>query len=993
MKNYLIILIFFLTVAQTKKSMAQQDWLKRNTPITTRWSKDVRADKPHDVYPRPQLVRANWVNLNGLWEYSITDNLVTKFTKSDGTILVPFPLESGLSGVKKNLKPDQYLWYRRTIDVKRQPGERLMLHFGAVDWQATVFINGTIVGQHSGGYTSFSFDISDAIRDGKNEIIVKVFDPTNKGFGPHGKQDLDPANIYYTASSGIWQTVWLEKVPTNFIQSFKITTDIDRSEVNIIVNTPLDHQVKLVIAGKTVEGKTNSTIKIPIKNMKLWSPENPYLYYFTATMGKDKVKSYFGMRKISIAKDSSGFDRLMLNNRYVFNLGTLDQGFWPDGLYTAPTDDALCYDIKAIKSMGFNTIRKHIKVEPARWYHYADKIGLIVWQDMVNPNQSLPEGAKQQFERESEEIVTQLQTFPCITTWVLFNEKWGQYDQQRLTKWLKLLDPTRLVNGHSGELLYVNGELRSPSPNAYIGSDFTDVHSYPDPALPEKQLGKAWVCGEFGGVGVPVSGHQWNDITGWGYVRVKPDQLENRYDSMVKQLKVLEMQGLSASIYTQPFDVEGEENGLMTYDREVIKIPASRLRSINSQLIRTQSSPLDKIAKEVDLEDNDDRYVTWIAKFDQGKRDSTFLRRLILMAIRKKDTTAITKISEAYGAGLNEPFRHENLVFLRHITLTTDDFGFNFFLKNKSKINEILGSNEAEAKLTGVITDFLIKPATKNNNPDWEKVGMDLTSRFGDVGEESAWQAAVFNYANNSEWDKFNQLVTVWFPKYGIKRPWIGFGILNRMAWAIFENSTRKEQLEIALMMTAKALEIENHPNVMDTYANILYKLGRRTEALEWENRAVGLAPDNQDIKQNMDKMKKSIPTWPGISAVNFDGLHDLKQILDLAKTKNKNVMLDFMATWCGPCKEMDKYVYSNPEVGAVLNENFINVRIQTDKTSSDSDYVKKWHLDAERLVKKYDITGFPTIVFLDSKGNVIKKIIGEVKSEELIQTATELLH
>jgi hypothetical protein len=812
------------------------------------------------------MVRHRWKNLNGLWDYAITGKDETINTKYDGKILVPFPSESALSGVKTSLQPDQLLWYKRMITLDPRPGEKQILHFGAVDWQATVYVNGIEVGMHSGGYTAFSFDITKALQKGENELMIKVLDPTNRGIGPHGKQDLDPANIYYTPSSGIWQTVWMETVPEDYIESLTITPDIDSSMVVVTVNSRTNTSVKINMAGETSTGKTNIAIKIPVKNSRLWSPDDPYLYALNVIMGDDKVNSYFGMRKISIGKDEKGFDRIMLNNKYIYNLGTLDQGFWPDGLYTAPTDEALKFDIKAIKAMGFNTIRKHIKVEPARWYYYADKLGIMVWQDLVNPNQGLPEGAKKQFERETTEILKQLHNFPSITTWVLFNEKWGAYDQERLTKWLKLTDPSRLVNGHSGEYLYVNGELRSPSPNAYAEADMTDVHSYPNPMMPEKQAGKAWVCGEFGGIGVAVAGHQWNDITGWGYVQVRADELADKYEDMVNQLKKMEKQGLSASIYTQPFDVEGEENGLMTYDREIIKISIKKLREIHSNLIDLTDNKLEKkffIAKDIDKDDNDNKYPDFQADYIKGKRDSAFLRRLVLMAIRKKDSSSVRTYGHAYGLSLKDKFSYENLIFIKDIIKSPDDFGFKFFMENITKVNAVLGENEVEARLTSIIDDNRIKPKIRSGKLDWDLLTNELTTKYGEIGEEAAWQARIFYDANNALWDDFGLVVGPWFSKYGKNRKWIGFNMLNRLAWAIFENVDNKAALEGGALMTAKALQMENHPNVMDTHANLLYKLGKKDQALELQSQAANLAPDNQDIQQNLDKMKKNMPTWP----------------------------------------------------------------------------------------------------------------------------------
>ena len=373
------------------------------------------------------MVREKWTNLNGLWDYAITAKNAVKPSAYDGQILVPYPLESALSGVKKSLKPNQNLWYKRTIiKPETKTGDKVKLNFGAVDYEATVFVNGQQVGKHEGGYTEFSLDITPALKDGNNEVVVKVFDPTGEGVGPHGKQVLKPENIYYTPTSGIWQTVWMEVVPGASISSLYMTPDIDKGILNIAANGTAGYTVEInaLAEGKvvsTIKGATGTNLLLPVKNAKLWSPANPYLYDLVVKLKKgntvvDEVKSYFGMRKTSVAKDSKGIDRIMLNNKPYYNLGTLDQGFWPEGLYTAPTDEALAFDIKAIKAMGFNTIRKHIKVEPARWYYQADKLGMLVWQDMVNPNQGLPEGSKEAFESGSKEILKQLHNYPSITT-------------------------------------------------------------------------------------------------------------------------------------------------------------------------------------------------------------------------------------------------------------------------------------------------------------------------------------------------------------------------------------------------------------------------------------------------------------------------------------------------------------------------------------------------------------------------------------------------
>jgi hypothetical protein len=868
-KTKIILLTVWLGGVLSPFAYAQQDWKVQPVQMQSRWAKNVKPSNVHQEYPRPQLQRKTWTNLNGLWDYAVTKKEDQRPSSFTGKILLPYPIESALSGVKKSLMPDEYLWYKKTLEKPAfKPGERVMLNFGAVDWQATVFVNGKEIGGHQGGYTAFSFDITDALRSGNNELLVRVFDPSDQGIGPHGKQVLNPGNIYYTPSSGIWQTVWLETVPTDYIESLIITPDIDKSLVKVKINAAGNNDVTLTAGGRTVTGKANSVISIPIANVKLWSPDDPYLYDLKVTMGKDVVQSYFGMRKVSIGKDSKGIDRIMLNNKYTYNLGTLDQGFWPDGLYTAPTDEALAFDIKAIKAMGFNTIRKHIKVEPARWYYYADKLGMMVWQDMVNPNQRLPEGSKPEFEKESKEILTQLHNYPSITTWVLFNEKWGQYDQERLTKWVKETDSSRIVNGHSGEYLYVNNQLRSPSPNAYINADMTDVHAYPDPMMSIKQDGKAQVCGEFGGIGVPVPGHQWDDQKGWGYIQVSPKELEGKYDGMVKQLKKLEAEGLSGSIYTQPFDVEGEENGLMTYDREIIKIPVARLREIHSQLISLKSdgfklNPKFKIAKNIDVNDTDERYPELLAAFEKGKRDSVFLRRLTLMAIRKSDQPNATKVGAAYVAGLKNLYSPESLSFIKQITRTSKDAGFMLFLNNKTKINEVLGKNAAESKIRGIIGQEEVKPYMDipNANPDWNSIMKKVEAKYGDLGLEKVYGAQMVWYLHEKDWVSFGKYYALYY-KTAITRSEYH---INNITWSVFETVNDPEVLSVAVKAAKYSMETfaPNAPNDIDTYANLLYKAGRKEEAIEWEEKAAKLAPDNKDIASNLEKMRTGTRTWP----------------------------------------------------------------------------------------------------------------------------------
>lgn len=863
-----------LCILFIQHAKGQKNWKMQRVQLQTRWAKNVSPSHTHNEYPRPQLVRGRWVNLNGLWDYAIVKKQAANAKPSayQGQILVPYPIESALSGIKKQLLPDEYLLYKREFirpDIKQ--GEKLLLHFGAVDWQATVFVNGKEAGEHTGGYTAFTFDVTSLLKEGKNELMVKVYDPSDQGIGPHGKQVLNPANIYYTSSSGIWQTVWLETVPEEYIERLKISPDVDRGEVLIDVKGPTTAAVDIkVFDGKKEIASSHAprndgkiTLKIP--KAKLWSPDDPFLYDMEVSMGKDKVKSYFGMRKISIGKDEKGIDRIMLNNKYTYNLGTLDQGFWPDGLYTAPTDQALQFDIKAIKAMGFNTIRKHIKVEAARWYYYADKLGIMVWQDMVNPNQGLPAGAKEEFEKESKEIVEQLHNYPSITTWVLFNEKWGQYDQPRLTKWLKDADPSRIVNGHSGEYLYVNKELRSPSPDAYIGADMTDVHSYPDPMMPEQQKGKAWVCGEFGGIGVPVPYHQWNDLTGWGYVQVKPADLITKYSGMVDKLVELEKQGLSASIYTQPFDVEGEENGLMTYDREVIKIPVDRLREIHGRLINLNTTGFKtdlsfQIGKDLDPTDTDERYPELVAEFEKGKRDSLFLRRLLLVAGRLKDHNGSKKLTEAYVKQLKNIYTTENISFISSITRTGEDYGFYLFKTDGAKINQIMGANYAESKMISIISQEDIIPYSKRENVDWMKIQNNVIQKYGEIGKEALYGHMMAYFVGKEDWKQFAQYYSLYFDKASGR----SFLDVNNLSWLVFQHVLDREIIQKALDVIKDEIDKSVSPDsdTLDTYANLLYKNGRKLEAIEWEKKALKLDPTSKWKNEALKKMQRGEETW-----------------------------------------------------------------------------------------------------------------------------------
>lgn len=781
-RKYLLMAIA-LSNFWTRGTTAQSNYKIQPAIIQTRWAKDVSPTNALKEYPRPQLVRENWTNLNGLWDYAITTKNAGKPTSYEGKILVPYPLESALSGVKKGLLPTEHLWYKRTFKKPAtKTGDKVKLNFGAVDYEATVFVNGQQVGKHEGGYTAFDFDITAVLKDGENEVVVKVFDPTGEGVGPHGKQVLNPANIYYTPTSGIWQTVWMEVVPEVYVKGLKITPDVDKGVVNVVVEGK--GKALMTVPGcsecgilKQVQDDAGSRITLKVPNAKLWSPGSPNLYDLEVTLGKDKVKSYFGMRKISVAKDSKGVDRIMLNNKPYFNLGTLDQGFWPEGLYTAPTDEALAFDIKAIKAMGFNTIRKHIKVEPARWYYHADKLGMLVWQDLVNPNQGLPEGSKEAFEKGSKEMLTQLHNYPCITTWVLFNEKWGQYDQKRLSNWIKQTDPSRILNGHSGELLYVNEVLRSPSPDAYVDADMTDVHSYPDPMMPVKQQGKAQVCGEFGGIGVFIPDHQWLTGAAWGYIQEKPAALAAKYKIMNQHLKLFEAEGLSGSIYTQPFDVEGEQNGLMTYDRQVVKIPFAELRKIHQPLnpdlqgegaiqeISRRFASLEITTKNADLTEPGQAYSAMLQQYIEGNRAPAFLKRMAMMATQAGDKPGAALAGSAYIASLKGPLSEEDINSVVAFTKSTKDAGFALMVDQASAFKKVIGERKYTVDIMNMIFKGEIEPMI-NDKQSWEAIG-EKVKQYGAPGEEILLRAQTVAYYNQQDWAAYVPVAKVYLEKYG----------------------------------------------------------------------------------------------------------------------------------------------------------------------------------------------------------------------------------
>lgn len=614
----------------------------RTAPIMSRWEKALTPDNAWREYPRPQMVRQQWQNLNGMWDYAIVPKNVTMPRTYAGQIMVPFCVESTVSKANKPLAPNERLWYRRNVTIPAQwAGQRVLLHFGAVDYECGLWINGAYVGGHTGGSDAFSFDITEYLVNGSNQLVLGVTDPTSTGEQPRGKQLLKPQGIWYTPVSGIWQTVWMEPVPQQaHIEEVRLTPDVDSSRVRVEVslNTVINKnttaiRITALDGGQTVAStivREGRPAYLPITNRdggppKLWSPDSPFLYdyrveivpindplvgqananrihrsdlertlFAQATVtGQplDAVTGYFAMRKISTGRGPvANQPVLLLNNQFVFQNGPLDQGWWPGSLLTPPSEEAMAFEIDFLKKSGFNMLRKHIKVEPDRYYYLCDKMGMLVWQDMPSGflegqnerpgDKSEPvrrSKGKEQFELELRRMMNQLHSHPSIVMWVVHNEGWGQYENERLSAWVKGMDPSRVVNAASGW-------------NDRGAGDFYDIHTYePEPRAPEAKANRVVVIGEFGGIGWPVQGHLWNpEMRNWGYQTYQSaDEVLKAYQKKyAKIVEYYQKQALSAAVYTQTTDVEGEVNGLLTYDREVVKIPIETLRQIHAPLFK-----------------------------------------------------------------------------------------------------------------------------------------------------------------------------------------------------------------------------------------------------------------------------------------------------------------------------------------------------------------------------------------------------------------------
>ena len=588
--------LFFLVFGLQTSMVSAQNAVPSGGKLPTKWDSSVSATAPWPEYPRPQLTRSNWQNLNGQWDYALTDpEVTTPPTAYTGKILVPYPYESALSGVAGGSIPKNRLWYHRTFTVPASwSGKTVLLHFGAVNYDSTTSVNGGPAQEHVGGYTSFTYDITGELKPGVNDIVVSVWNPLRSDTANAqvlGKQRAHPGGIFYTSATGIWQTVWLEPVSQIAISAIHIVPDVDSGSVHVSADTTnaagASLKVTILDGSKniaSITGPCDGTLSIVLPHPHLWSPSDPFLYNVRVSLLSgnktvDDAGSYFGLRKISVGPDANGVQRLLLNNKFLPEIGLLDQGYWPDGIYTAPTDDALAYDIKEAKLLGFNLLRKHAKVEPDRWYYDADRVGMLVWQDMPQafggPGGALTDDSKTQFHTELLSEIKEFWNHPSIIVWTTFNEGWGQHDTPDIVADVQQLDPTRLVNNASGWT------------DEKVG-DISDTHAYPGPwsAQASEQSPRAVVNGEFGGITERIPGHMWTtDVFGYGSTLSGGWLVTRKYQDLLKAAYgLIQSRGTSAFVYTQLTDVEQESNGILTYDRAIVKPIASIITAANQGL-------------------------------------------------------------------------------------------------------------------------------------------------------------------------------------------------------------------------------------------------------------------------------------------------------------------------------------------------------------------------------------------------------------------------
>lgn len=867
-------------------SVLAQSWTMQPVPLPTHWAASVTPSNALPEYPRPQLVRSQWQNLNGLWEYALTAKDAQPPARYEGWILVPFPLESALSGVQKSLGLDQYLWYRRTTKVQSiANGNRLLLHFDAVDREAKLYMNGREVSARIGESQHFTFDVTDSIQSGNNTVVVRC-------------------------ARGISQTVWLETVPAVYIESLTTTPDVHRSQLRLQVHLQGEEAGDTVVATaqegstavarKTVQGLTVLSIPHP----HLWSPDDPFLYGLQVRVLKnghiiDEVQSYFGMRQIEIRTDAAGLKRIFLNGKYTYNLGVLDLGTWPEGMHTAPTDAALKFDVQAVKALGFNTIRAHMTIRPERWYYYCDTLGVLVWQDMPAPANGTEE-ARAEFESQIQANLAQLHNHPSITTWVLFNERWWAYDQARLAQWMKQLDPSRLLDAHSGPngdivqwerhvdfgtwaRLNLNGDFRPVTevlrrgvydgPTEWVGGDFIDTHQYPYPEIP-LEASKVRVDGEVGGIGAYIDGHMghiWDNEGDSNYLPVPVERTASAYAEIANRLKVLEGRGLSGSIYTQLADQEWEQDGLMTYDRAVARIPVAELAQANARLVpraRNYAAATRGFAiEDLDQTPESHRYTALLAEYLRGGRDPAFLRSLALMALRQKDQTHATQVGNDLIARLPRPYSRASWAFIAGVTRTSQDQGFELLRTQAEQANAILGPNAAQRVIRKVIAHDGIEPrlADASRVPDWNALEKEIPARYGPLGTEELNGQEMMFYARREDWKNFGESYTRYFTTATQRSD---APLVENLSYKVFEHVREPRVLESAIQVMKTYFSLDTNESVdpidIDTYAGLLYKAGHRREALQWQEKAVRLT-DGQDKKlvRNLEKLQAGLPTWP----------------------------------------------------------------------------------------------------------------------------------